>query len=87
LTIKSKYDIIKEKEKEKIMKTNLENIIKELDKALTENSELIFTISQELENKWENENLQRQHKKLETRHKKLYEMLISAKKLLKGLEY
>ena len=79
--------IIKEKEKEKDMiKTNLENIIKELDKALAENSELIFTNDSELENKdWDN-SLQHDGKLLEKRHKELYNMLIIAKKLLKGME-
>jgi hypothetical protein len=69
-----------------MIKTNLENIIKELDKALTESSELIFTNDSEQENN-DKENLKRQGKKLEAQHKKLYEMLIIAKKLLKGLEY
>lgn len=79
--------IIKVKEKEKHMiKTNLENIIKELDKALTENSELIFTNDSELENKDWNNSLQHEGKQLEKRHKKLYDMLIIAKKLLKGME-
>ena len=69
-----------------MIKTNLENIIKELDKALTESSELIFTNDSEQENN-DSENLKQQGKKLEAQHKKLYEMLIIAKKLLKGLEY
>jgi hypothetical protein len=69
-----------------MIKQNLENIIKELDKALTENSELIYTNDFQQENN-DSENLKHEGKKLETRHKKLYEMLISAKKLLKGLEY
>jgi hypothetical protein len=69
-----------------MIKINLENIIKELDLSLNENSELIFTISQQLENDFENNSLQRENKRLEKRHKKLYEMLIIAKKLLKGLE-
>lgn len=69
-----------------MIKTNLENIIKELDKALTENSELIFTNDSELENKdWDN-SLQHESKQLEKRHKQLYDMLIIAKKLLKGME-
>ena len=69
-----------------MIKTNLENIVKELDKALSENSELIFTIDSELEKKdWDN-SLQHESKLLEKRHKQLYEMLIIAKKLLKGME-
>ena len=69
-----------------MIKTNLENIIKELDKALAENSELIFNNDSELENKdWDN-SLQHEGKLLETRHKELYNMLIIAKKLLKGME-
>lgn len=70
-----------------MVKTNLENIVKELEKALEENSGLIFGLAQQLENNFENEMLQRENKKLETQHKKLYEMLIAAKKLLKGMEY
>jgi hypothetical protein len=76
----------RKKEENKMIKTNLENIIKELDKALTESSELIFTNDSEQENN-DSENLKRQGKKLEAQHKKLYEMLIIAKKLLKGLDY
>ena len=69
-----------------MIKQNLENIIKELDKALTENSELIFSIDSQLENRdWDN-SLQHESKTLEQRHKKLYDMLIIAKKLLKGME-
>lgn len=69
-----------------MIKQNLENIIKELDKALAENSELIFTIDSQLENKdWDN-SLQHESKLLEKRHKQLYDMLIIAKKLLKGME-
>ena len=70
-----------------MVKTNLENIVKELEKALEENSGLIFGLAQQLENNFENEMLQRENKKLETQHKKLYEMLIIAKKLLKGMDY
>lgn len=70
-----------------MIKTNLENIIKELDKALEENSGLMFGLAQQLENDFENEALQLENKKLDRQHKKLYDMLIIAKKLLKGLEY
>lgn len=70
-----------------MVKTNLENIVKELENALEENSGLMFGLAQQLENNFENETLQRENKKLDTQHKKLYEMLISAKKLLKGMEY
>lgn len=69
------------------MKNFLENIIVELQKALALNSELIFTIGQELESKWENETLQRENKQLETRHEKLYNVLIATQKLLKSLDY
>lgn len=69
-----------------MIKQNLENIIKELDKALAENSELIYTNDFQLENRqWDNA-LQHESKTLEQRHKKLYDMLIIAKKLLKGME-
>lgn len=70
-----------------MIKQNLENIIKELDKALAENSELIYTNDKEQDEKWNNDRLKYEGKKLETQHKKLYEMLILAKKLLKGMEY
>ena len=70
-----------------MIKTNLENIVKELEKALEENSGLMFGLAQQLENNFENEMLQRENKILDTQHKKLYDMLINAKKLLKGLEY
>ena len=69
-----------------MIKQNLENIIKELDKALAENSELIYTNDLQQENN-DSENLKHEAKKLEATHKKLYDMLIIAKKLLKGLEY
>ena len=86
MTFGTNNSIIKEKEKENNMiKTNLENIIKELDKALTENSELIFTNDSEQENN-DSENLKHEGKQLEKQHKKLYEMFIIAKKLLKGME-
>lgn len=70
-----------------MIKTNLEIIIKELDKALAENSELIFTNDAAQERADNNDNLKHEGKKLEARHKKLYEMLIAAKKLLKSLDY
>lgn len=69
-----------------MIKTNLENIIKELDKALTESSELIFTNDLALEEKPNNEASKHDSKELDKRHKKLYDMLIIAKKLLKGME-
>ena len=80
--------IIKEKEKEKDMiKTNLENIVKELEEAIEENNGLMFGLAQQLENNFENETLQREDIKLDTQHRKLYDILISVKKLLKGMEY
>ena len=66
-----------------MIKTNLENIIKELELALKESSELIYTNGLELESKWESETLQHESKQLEKRHKKLYDLLIDTKKLLK----
>jgi hypothetical protein len=66
-----------------MIKTNLENIIKELELALKESSELIYTNDLQLETKWESETLQHESKQLEKRHKKLYDLLIETKKLLK----
>lgn len=66
-----------------MIKTNLENIIKELELALSESSELIYTNGFQLENNWENEMLQHENKRLEKRHKQLYDLLIDTKKLLK----
>jgi hypothetical protein len=65
-----------------MIKTNLENIIKELELALKENSELIYTNDFELETKWENKRLQQLSKSLEKRHRKLYKLLIKTTKLL-----
>jgi hypothetical protein len=65
-----------------MIKTNLENIIKELELALKENSELIYTNDFELETKWENKRLQQESKSLEKRHRKLYKLLIKTTKLL-----
>lgn len=70
-----------------MIKTNLENIVKELEKAIEENNGLMFGLAQRLENDFENETLQREDKKLDTQHRKLYDILISVKKLLKGMEY
>ena len=70
-----------------MIKTNLEKIIIELESALSENSGLMFGLAQQLENNWGSENLQRENKKLDIQHKKLYDMLIAAKKLLKGMDY
>ena len=70
-----------------MIKTNLEKIIIELESALSENSGLLFGLAQQLENNWGSENLQRENKKLDIQHKKLYDMLIAAKKLLKGMDY
>jgi hypothetical protein len=66
-----------------MIKTNLENIMKELELALKESSELIYTNDFELESKPESETLQHESKRLEKRHKKLYELLIDTQKLLK----
>ena len=66
-----------------MIKTNLENIIKELELALKENSELIYTNDFQLETKWENETLQHESIELEKRHKLLYNLLIDTTKLLK----
>jgi hypothetical protein len=66
-----------------MIKTNLENIMKELELALKESSELIYTNDFELETKSKSETLQHESKQLEKRHKKLYELLIDTQKLLK----
>jgi hypothetical protein len=66
-----------------MIKTNLENIMKELELALKESSELIYTNDFELETKSKSETLQHESKRLEKRHKKLYELLIDTQKLLK----
>jgi hypothetical protein len=69
-----------------MIKKNLENIIKELELALKENSELIYTNDFQLETKWENETLQHESIELEKRHKLLYNLLIDTIAITKLLK-
>ena len=89
MTIKSKYAIIKEKEKEN-MKKQLENVVSELQKLIDENAEIINTIMAKIEirdenNLPENETLNYELQQNEKTQKKLYEALIIIQKLLKRL--
>jgi hypothetical protein len=85
LTIKSKYAIIKEKEKEKNMKKNLEIVVAELEKALEWNSGVIFGLHQALENDDNNDRKNYELNQCEKKHTKLFNALVIAKKLLKEI--
>jgi hypothetical protein len=80
LTIKSKYAIIKEKEKEKIMKKSLELVVSELEKMLEWNSGVIFGLHQDIENG--STYKEYELKEIEKTQKKLFEALVITKKLL-----
>jgi hypothetical protein len=68
------------------MRKNIELVLAELEKALEYNSGVMFGLALQIENSdTQNDRLDYEHKQLEKTHKKLYEMLIIAKKLLKGL--
>ena len=86
LTIKSKCDIIKEKEKEKDMRKNLELALVELENALKWNSEVMTTLGFEMdESETKNDRLKYEYNKCEKAHKKLFEALVIVKKLLNTL--
>ena len=80
MTIKSKYAIIKEKEKEKIMKKSLELVVSELEKMLEWNSGVIFGLHQDIENG--STYKEYELKEIEKTQKKLFEALVITKKLL-----
>jgi hypothetical protein len=80
LTIKSKYAIIKEKEKEKIMEKSLEIVVSELEKMLEWNSGVIFGLHQDIENG--SDYKEYELKQIEKTQKKLFEALVITKKLL-----
>jgi hypothetical protein len=86
LTIKSKYDIIKEKEKEKNMRKNLELALVELESALKWNSEVITTLGFEMDkSETKNDRLKFEYNQCEKAHKKIFEALVIVKKLLNRL--
>jgi hypothetical protein len=80
LTIKSKYDIIKEKEKEKDMKKSLEIVVAELENLLEWNSGVIFGLHQDIENG--NDYKKYELEKIEQTQEKLLHALVITKKLL-----
>jgi hypothetical protein len=80
LTIKSKYAIIKEKEKEKIMEKSLEIVVSELEKMLEWNSGVIFGLYEDIENG--STYKEYELKEIEKTQKKLFEALVITKKLL-----
>jgi hypothetical protein len=84
LTIKSKYAIIKEKEKEKIMEKSLEIVVSELEKMLEWNSGVMFGLHQDIENGKANKEYDL--KQADKTHKKLFEALVITKKLLKQVK-
>jgi hypothetical protein len=86
LTIKSKYAIIKEKEKEKDMRKNLEVALVELESALKWNSEVMTTLGFEMDkSETKNDTLKYEYNKCEKTHKRLFEALVIVKKLLNTL--
>jgi hypothetical protein len=69
------------------MENNLQVVIAELEKALEWNSGVMYGVGLEIEKSdTQNDRLEKEYKKLQKNHKKLYEALIIAKKLLKGME-
>jgi hypothetical protein len=85
LTLLNDYAIIKEKEKEKDMKKNLEIVVAELEKALEWNSGVVFGLYQALENDDKNDRKNYELNQCEKTHTKLFNALVIAKKLLKEI--
>jgi hypothetical protein len=86
LTIKSKYVIIKEKEKEKDMRKNLEVALVEIENAMKWNSEVMTTLGFEMDkSETKNDRLKYEHNQCEKSHKKLFEALVLVKKVLNTL--
>ena len=80
MTIKSKYAIIKEKEKEKIMEKSLEIVVSELEKMLEWNSGVIFGLHQNIENG--SAYKEYELKEIEKTQKKLFNALVIVQKIL-----
>jgi oligoendopeptidase F len=86
LIIKSKYVIIKEKEKENMRKEQIEKLIVDLKALLEQNSGFMLGMEMLLENDFENERKQREYKKAIQLHDTLYNALIELNKALKGMD-
>jgi hypothetical protein len=86
LTIKSKYVIIKEKEKENMRKEQIEKLIVNLKALLEMNSGFMLGMEMLLENDYENEKKHKEYQKATKLHDNLYNALIELDKALESME-